>query len=280
MLFTIVTVTLNSETTIAKAIESVLGQTFHDYEYIVQDGASTDSTIEIAKRVGKERVNIFIEKDMGISHAFNKGILKSQGEYILLLSSDDMFYDSGVLGKVAKFIQSEGRPSILHGDTVHDYLARPKIVSGNPDIRYLRKGMMVNHSTCFIRRDIYQRHGLFNLSYKLAMDYELLLRFYLAKTEFTYMPLVVTRAGMDGVSSKNIFASLREVYKIQRAHKIPQPVALSNYLRSTIRLFCRRGLTRIGLNVLVRIYQKRLSINKKIPFRSKSCSDKIETMGS
>ena len=113
MLFTLITVTLNSQKTILKTIDSINNQTYKEFEYIVIDGGSSDSTLDLIKTNLKKYI-LLSEKDKGIYSAMNKGIKLSNGKYVAFLNSDD-WLENDVLLKVSKFIEKEN-PLIVYGD--------------------------------------------------------------------------------------------------------------------------------------------------------------------
>ena len=168
--FSIVTIVKNNENGIAKTIASVIEQQFDDYEYIVIDGGSSDNTVNIIKSY-----DAFIDywtsgQDRGISDAFNKGIVLSHGNYIQLLNAGDTYINSEVLGLVNKFC----REAIVTGYAKLDASKLPDRFLQNIDP--LREKSMLSHQTSFVRRDVYREIGLYNLHYKIRMDYEFWLR--------------------------------------------------------------------------------------------------------
>ena len=114
MLFTLITVTLNSQKTILKTIDSINNQTYKEFEYIIIDGGSSDGTLDLIKTNLKKKYILLSEKDKGIYNAMNKGIKLSNGKYVAFLNSDD-WLENDVLLKVSKFIEKEN-PSVVYGD--------------------------------------------------------------------------------------------------------------------------------------------------------------------
>ena len=105
--YSIITVCFNSEKTIKKTIQSVLNQTFKNFEYIIVDGNSTDKTVNIIKSFQDNRIKIFSEPDLGIADAMNKGIKKSRGKWIHILNSDDYYFSNNSLLKASKFLNEK-----------------------------------------------------------------------------------------------------------------------------------------------------------------------------
>src|SRR5882724_3849250 len=171
-LVSIITIVYNGEEHIEGTIKSVLDQTYPNIEYILIDGGSTDGTIEIINKY-RHAIAFFIsEKDSGISDAFNKGIRRANGEIIGIINADDWYEND----TVAKVVEQIGDSDISYGDL--RLLKNGKtdfILKG--DHNYLDREMTINHPTVFAKRKCYEQFGLFDIKYKCAMDYDLVLRF-------------------------------------------------------------------------------------------------------
>ncbi len=211
-LVSIITVCLNSEKFLEDAILSVAGQSYNKIEYIVIDGDSTDKTLDIIKKY-EEKISYWVsEKDEGISDAFNKGILASKGEIIGILNSDD-WYEKGAVKEVAEAYALDKNTGVIHGDMCFYKDKKPLFTiapHGNPE-RIWRE-MIYNHPACFVSRNTYDSFGMFDNNFKVAMDYELLLRFYINNVKFLYIPKVLTNQRVDGKSDVQMMGSLNEVY--------------------------------------------------------------------
>ena len=181
MLVSIITVCLNNQKFIPFAIESVLNQTYADIEYIVIDGGSTDRTIEIVKSYGDKISRFISEPDFGIYDAMNKGIRLARGSIIGLLNSDDIFIDDHVVSTVVeKFRQSSC--DVLYGDLYYvNQDDTNKIIriwkTGEYVPGSFKRGWHPPHPTFYVSKRIYDRYGYFDLEFKLASDFELMLRF-------------------------------------------------------------------------------------------------------
>lgn len=221
MKISIITIVYNNRETIADAIESVLGQTYPDIEYIVVDGQSTDGTVEIVRSYG-DRISVFVsEPDGGLYDAINKGIGMASGEVVGLLHSDDLFYASDVVAKIVESFQNNKTDSI-YGDLL--YVCKEdtnKIVrnwvSGNYSRGAFLNGWMPPHPAFYVRKSCYDSLGLYNTTFCSAADYELMLR-YLYKYQITtaYLPekLVKMRVGgKSNVTLKNRIRANNEDYK-------------------------------------------------------------------
>ena len=189
----IITATYNSAKTVGDTLESVAQQSYQNIEHLIVDGVSKDQTLEIVKQfphVGAVRC----EKDRGIYDAMNKGIGMASGDVIGILNSDDIYQDSSVISKVAEEFRD---PTVMavYGDLVYveeDNLA--KVVrnwqSGSFDRKKFLNGWMPPHPTFFVRREAYESCGTFDLEFKSAADYELMLRF-LYKNEMSIISEVI-----------------------------------------------------------------------------------------
>lgn len=224
MKITIITVCYNSETTIRKTIESVLSQNYQNIEYIIIDGASKDNTINIIGEY-KERIDNFIsEKDNGIYDAINKGISMAKGEIVGILNSDDIFYDNDTISCIAeKFNNNIDLESII-GDIVfvkpngklHRHYSAFKWTP-----RKFAWGLMPPHPTFYCKRSLFEKYGSYRCDFKIAADYELLIRFLLVnKISYEYIPKIFVTMSLGGVSTKNLSSNLRINKEVLRACKL------------------------------------------------------------
>ena len=206
MKVSIITSCYNRAATIRSAIESVLAQDYNDIEFIVVDGSSTDGSLDIIREY-VDRISIIIsEPDHGMYEAINKGIRVATGEIIGLLHSDDFFYDNGVIGRIVKRIKWT-HADFLYGDGL---FVNPdntnKVVrnwiGGGYRLWKVRHGWLPLHPTCYIRRDVMMRLGLYNESYKIAADSDLLVRYLLTGgLTVTYLNEYIVRMRMGGLST-------------------------------------------------------------------------------
>ncbi len=227
-LISVVTTVLNNREFIESAIQSVLNQTYPNIEYIIIDGGSTDGTVAIINKY-KDRIAKFIyEKDRGIYDGLNKGLKLATGEIINSLNSDDVYADGSTIETVAKNM-IDSNADIAWGDLV--YVRRDdtsKIFRYWKSSEYqkgkFQKGWHPPHPTFFVRRKIYEQYGYFNLDFKIAADYELMLRF-LEKygVSSCYIPMVLVKMRVGGVSNRNIARRIQahlEDYKAWRVNKL------------------------------------------------------------
>lgn len=231
MKITIITAAYNSGATLRDTMESVLRQTYADYEYIVVDGASTDRTGELVRRYEPRfggRLRFICEPDRGVYDAMNKGIALAQGDVVGLLNSDDFYTTDTVLERVAEAFREDGTDAV-YGD-VHYVNPRNlsrcvRYYSSAPFRRsWMRLGFMPAHPSFYCRRDIYQRFGVFDTSYKVAADFEQLLRLiYINKVRTRYLPMDFVTMRTGGLSNSGLRSHrqiMRDHLRALRAHGI------------------------------------------------------------
>ena len=222
MKISIITITYNSEKTLADTLESILAQTYQEIEYIVVDGASKDGTMDLVKRyepLFEGKMRYVSEPDKGLYDAMNKGIALATGEVVGILNSDDFYTSSEVLTEVA-MMMADRTIDAVYGDVhyvkdgqlgkcVRYYTSRPF------HRRWMRFGFMPAHPSFYCRRSVYERYGGFDLSYKVAADFENLLRLlFVHRISTRYIPLDFVTMRTGGASS----SGLRSHKQIMRDH--------------------------------------------------------------
>lgn len=226
MKLSIVTATYNSSKTIEDTIKSVLCQTYKNYEYIIIDGVSKDNTLDIVHKYDplfEGRMRIYSEKDKGIYDAMNKGFHHATGDVLMLINSDDLFARPDALELVVK--EFEKHPEI---DGVYAnlyYVSQNNIdnivrVWKTGEQKPMRKGWLPAHPTFYVKRECYEKYGYFNLTYPLAADFELMLRF-VEKHHITlhYLPEYLVKMRLGGATSKNIQNIYKQDVETLRAFK-------------------------------------------------------------
>lgn len=201
--FSIITVSYNSEKTIGQTIESVINQTYTNFEYIIIDGLSSDNTLSIIDQYAQKdnRIKYLSEKDNGIYEAMNKGIRKATGDVISLLNSDD-YYENDALEKILPFIPNNTDYYVLYGMIrilKHDMEYEVMLLNHNS----LPEEMMM-HPGCFVSKSIYNKY-LYDTKYRSAADYDLFLRLYQDKS-ISFIPVyeIITNFRLGGMSSSLI----------------------------------------------------------------------------
>ena len=210
----IITVSFNSVNTIGKTLDSIKSQKKYVNSFIVVDGGSSDGTAEIISKY-MDIVDVFIcEPDNGISDAFNKGILASKGDFILLLNSDDWLFE----GSVAKLIDMIE----FNDDLLCTNMLSIDGNNGNVNICISKPSRLkiynsVLHPGLIVRRDLYREIGLYDLSLTIAMDYDFTLRCYLKKKKFKLINLELVNF-LEGGKSDDPLKVFMESYRIRRRY--------------------------------------------------------------
>ena len=203
-MISLITISFNSENTISETLKSVKNQSFKDYEYLLIDGESIDGTLSIAKE--QDHISkIVSEADKGIYDALNKGIKNSTGEIIGILNSDDTFYDENSLQYIADAFDKD--TDCVFGDLI--YTDKNEKVKRVWKGSAFKKGWMPAHPTFYCRRSVYEKLGLYDDSFKIAGDFELMLRF-LEKHSIRskYIPKTLVNMKVGGASNKGLKSKL------------------------------------------------------------------------
>ncbi len=224
----IITAVHNGRQCIGDCIESVLAQSYRDIEYIVIDGASTDGTPDIIKKYERHISKWTSEPDNGIYDALNKGLKQATGDVIGFIHADDMYAHDKVIARVASEMTKHDVDS-CYGDLL--YVDK---MNAKRSIRYwksrpykeglFQRGWMPPHPTFFVRKAIYDRYGSFNSDFKIAADYELMIRL-LEKDKIStlFIPEVLIKMRVGGASNrtlKNIAIKTIEDYKAWRVNNL------------------------------------------------------------
>ena len=205
----IITVVWNNKKTIKDAIDSVLSQTYKDIEYIVVDGASSDGTVEVVQSYGDKISKFISEPDKGLYDAMNKGIAQATGDVVGILNSDDFYIDEFVIEKVVKEFKDK------KVDSVYADLVFVKPENLDKVVRYYDSshftpekfayGWMPAHPTFFVKKEIYDKYGVFRTDLKIGADFDILARFlYTQKISYSYMQEVFVKMRVGGVSTGGV----------------------------------------------------------------------------
>ena len=209
MKVSIITATYNSAQTLADTLASLEAQTYSDIEYIVIDGASKDATLEVIKQYSTRVTRIISEPDKGIYDALNKGVAAATGDIIGFLHSDDLLaYPDAVADVVAQFNSSHCQA--VYGDL--EYVAKTDISkvirlwkSGDYTKQKLQLGWMPPHPTFYMKRELYEKFGGFDLNFRIAADYDSLLRYlWCNNVSLSYVPKVLTKMRVGGASNRSL----------------------------------------------------------------------------
>jgi glycosyltransferase involved in cell wall biosynthesis len=224
----IITVVKNRVDLVGQAISSVQAQSYPLIEHVIVDGASTDGTIEVAKRLINDKTIFISESDRGIYDALNKGVLLSTGDIIGVLHSDDCFSDDFVIAQVAELFE-DPLVDLVYADL--EYVSQSnqaKIIrrwsAGQFSKEKLAWGWMPPHPTVFFRRRVYEIYGGYDLSFKISGDYDFLLRILsVVDIKYAYLQRVIVMMRVGGKSNntlRHLLLKMREDYRSIKKNKI------------------------------------------------------------
>jgi glycosyltransferase len=229
MKVSIITATYNSSKTLKETLDSLNAQTYQDIEYIVIDGASSDNTLDVLKNSTTNISTLVSEPDKGIYDALNKGIELATGDIIGFLHSDDMFAYPDVIKEIVDKFQST-QCDAVYGDL--EYVSKDNISnvirlwkSGNYHHSKLKTGWMPPHPTFYMKREKYRQYGSFNLDFKIAADYDSLLRYlHGGKVSLEYISSVFIKMRVGGASNRslsNVILKTKEDIKALKCNQLP-----------------------------------------------------------
>ena len=221
-LISVITITYNAAETLPLTMESVAEQTFRDFEHIVVDGASSDDTISIARRMGRHDLRLISEPDEGLYDAMNKGLKTARGRYLIFLNSGDRFHSPDTLEAYADAIEKRN-PDIIYGETdIVDICGKrigPRHLSV-PDILTVdsfSEGMLICHQAFMVKKDI---APMYDTDYRFSADYDWCIRCIKASRAGDRVNLhrVTIDYLADGLTDRNKKSSLMERFRIMSAH--------------------------------------------------------------
>lgn len=219
----IVTVCFNSEKTIRKCIESVIPQLTDEVEYLFIDGKSTDKTVEIISSYKKYGVRVISEKDNGIYDAMNKGIKLASGEWIWFINSDD-YITEGLIDTILTIVKKYPNAGCVYGNMEYVRIINGKCymeVKNAPDsLTGLKNEMIIGHPSTVCKTEVIKSLGGFDCNFKIAADWDLLLRIYNAGYQMIHVDKTLSRFYCGGASSKNHNRERHLVRKKNHSYKL------------------------------------------------------------
>lgn len=270
MLFSIITPSFNSESTIAKTIESILNQTFTDYEYLIIDGGSTDKTIEIIQKyepLFHGKLHWISEKDSGIYNAMNKGVNASSGMIIGIVNSDDWLEPNALESVQNTVIYNNLNicdPFVVTGEMKFHYKNGRSVVFKTSYERYEHYAkvyrMGLNHPATFVSKPAYDKYGIFDENLKLYADADLIVRFYKNNVPVIFINSVLSNmldGGASNVYSRKIDNDNKYILK---KHSTSKREYLNLYTQRKILSISKYTINRIA-GSFIRKYRE--SVNKK-----------------
>lgn len=233
MKVSIITATYNSEKTLHDTLVSVESQTHPDIEYIIIDGVSKDNTLELVNKVSSRVTKIVSEKDKGIYDALNKGIELATGDIIGFIHSDDILARPDVIASVVNQFEST-EADVVYGDLVFiDREDTSKVKrywrSGEFKTSKIALGWAPPHPSFYMKKELYRDNGLFDLTFRIAADYDQMIRILQrGHVKVSYLPEVIVNMRLGGESTKieNTISSTKEIIAIMKKHNINWRLAI------------------------------------------------------
>lgn len=221
MKLSIITINRNNAAGLEKTMLSVASQTYKEFEYVVVDGASTDDSVEVIKRLAPQfgdRLKWISELDKGIYNAMNKGIRMASGEYIQILNSADCLAANNVVERMLAELEKHNNPSILYGNMIKCFPNGRKLIDksfeGQPITMLGMYTGTLNHSPAYIRHDLFEKYGYYDENLKIVSDWKWYLQAIILGGENPkYVDLDVTLFDMTGISEN---AKSKEKIKHER----------------------------------------------------------------
>lgn len=253
MKLSIITINYNNAEGLKRTLSSVTEQTYKQIEHVIIDGGSTDESVDIIKEyAASNQANskalwrgndpffchsiIWVsEKDNGIYNAMNKGIRKATGEYIQILNSGDIMAAPDVVARMVAAIEIEEYPEVLYGNMIKKDYATGKTLEKSKEVEYsLRQyyRSTMNHDCCYIRRDVYDKYGLYDENLKIVSDWKWFLQAIgLGDVKPVYVDIDVTIFDASGISESNL--ELRNKERRQVLEDVLSPAVLADYAKYT-----------------------------------------------
>lgn len=248
-MISIIIATFNSEKTLKQCLNSVIDQSFNDWECIIIDGLSKDNTINIIQDYASmdQRFKFISEKDHGIFDALNKGIKLAKGEWIYVLGSDDLLTVNGL-----KDLYKETKDyDIVYGNTIDKYSNGVLRKPHSKDYHIVTKNMFCSHQAIIMKKDVIEKLGYFSLRYPLKADFDLIQKAFLKGYKFHQIDAEVAYFSMDGVSGKASSIQELERYKILKTNKSTKFPLITVTL-----LFLKKYIKNIYLSAYIKFKQR------------------------
>jgi glycosyltransferase len=230
-MISIIICSFNSEANISETFRSILNQSNTDIEILSIDGKSIDNTCNIIKKYIRSSDFHLSEKDNGIYDALNKGINKAKGDLIGILHSDDVYASYSILNHVSEKFKNTHCDGV-YGDL--NFIKNGKIYrtwfSKKFSPNLLKNGWMPPHPTLFLKKDVFEKHGLYDTNFKISADYDFILRIFKDESlKFEYLPITITNMSIGGISTsgfRNLIRKSFEDYKILKKNNMKFPLLI------------------------------------------------------
>ena len=223
MKISIITACYNAEKTIRDTIESVLAQTYKDYEYIIIDGQSTDSSLNIIKEY--KNIKLVSEKDKGLYDALNKGIKMASGDVIGIINSDDVLYDENVFQTIADNYKED--TEIMYANVKYYNDDFSQVIRDYVSGTKYSNAWCPAHPSMYIRKEVFDKIGYYNLDYKITADYDFMVRCNKANVKYQYVDSYFVKMRYGGMSNgvKGYLVNFAECYKTLKRNEVSFPLA-------------------------------------------------------
>lgn len=242
MKISIITVCFNSEQTIKDTLDSVLSQDYTNYEYLIIDGKSKDNTLKIIKEYEPKfngKLKYISEKDNGLYDAMNKGIKMATGDIIGIINSDDIIASNNVFRTVVNKIKETNCDGVYSNLLIKDENLEKIVRNFKSGKGNYKLGWYPPHPTLYLKRTIYDKYGYFDLKYRIAADYDFMVRIMKnnAKLEYINMHFTYMRSGGKSTAGfKGYLKSFKESYDVLKKNKIKFPLVV-NIIRTIVVIF-------------------------------------------
>ena len=226
-LISIITVCYNSEKTIKDTIESVLNQTYKNFEYIIVDGKSTDNTLHIINQYDDKRIKLISEKDNGIYDAMNKGIKVAKGDIIATINSDDILENDLIFSTIVNNFKEDDE--ILYGNVRYYNYDFSKIIRDYISGPNNKKTWCPAHPSLYIKKRVFNKIGLYDLQYKISADYDFMIRCKINKIGFKYINQYFVKMRYGGKSNgiAGYFNNFVECIKVLKNNNVRFPISIT-----------------------------------------------------
>lgn len=242
-------------------MQSVFDQSFTDYEYIIIDGGSTDGSTEYIELHSGKIAYWISEKDDGVYDALNKGVCKSNGDYLMFLNSGDYLMAPDILNDCFKLVENPGA-DIYYGDMIIEPIPGETIIKEHPkelSIDWLENNT-INHQSAFIRRALFFELGLYNNKYSLAADHAFFIKCMVNGKKYEHLPVAIVYYDLTGMSSKKNEAYRSEMETIKLL-EVPGFVRQLQKENKAYKMIMGHKIMKIGLK-LDKFYQRMRKGNK------------------
>jgi len=235
---------------IKSSMDSVISQDYPNVEYVIVDGKSNDNSLDIIEGYIKMNfpIKLISEKDEGVYDAFNKGIMLTTGDIIGFVHADDFLNSNTILSEIVSIFENNDVDGV-YGDLQYVKVSDTNNVVRNWKSRpfypeMIKNAWMPPHPTLFLRKEVYEKHGHFDTSYKISADYEFILRIFKDQfLNFEYLPKVITTMRLGGISNgslRNIALKVKEDYRAMRKHKVGNIFTLARKTLSKLDQYFKR----------------------------------------